>query len=63
MYKPFFTYEVMIPLSIENVSDGNPAMFQALIFTGSPKVFVREKSSEQGMSLVLHNNAHSLVWF
>lgn len=51
----------MMPLSIENMSEGSPAIFQALISTGSPKVFVKEKSSEQGMSFVLHNNAHSLV--
>lgn len=57
----FSTYEIMIPLSTENMSDGNPAMFQALILTGSPKVFVREKSSEQGISLILHTDVHSFV--
>lgn len=52
-----------MPLSIENVSEGNPAIFQALICTGSPKTFVKEKSSEQGMSFALQNNVHSLVCF
>jgi len=42
----FFTYEIMMPLSTENASEGSPAMFQALISTGSPRVFVKEKSSE-----------------
>lgn len=50
-----------MPLPIENVPDGSPAMFQALISTGSPRVFVKEKSSEQEMSFVLHSNVHSLV--
>lgn len=44
---------------MENKSEGNPAMFQALIFTASPKVVVREKSSEQGMPLALHVNIQS----
>lgn len=39
----------MMPFSIEKLSVGRPAMFQSLIFTGSPRVPVTEKSSEQGM--------------
>jgi len=50
-----------MPLSTENMSEGNPAIFQALISTGSPKVVVKEKSSEQGMFFALHSNVHSLV--
>lgn len=50
-----------MPLSIENMSEGSPAIVQDLIVTGSPRVFVKEKSSEQGMSFVLHSNVHSLV--
>lgn len=38
-------------LSIEYVSRGNPVMFHAWIFIGSPRVLVRLKSSEQGISL------------
>jgi len=40
---------IMIPLSTENASVGRPAMFQLRIFTGSPSVAFREKSSEQGI--------------
>lgn len=41
----------MTPLSIEKESLGRPAMFQALILMGSPKVLLREKSSDEGMFL------------
>lgn len=37
------------PLSMEKVSLGKPAMFQALILIGSPSVLVSEKSWEQGI--------------
>ena len=39
----------MTPLSMEKLSVGRPAMFQALILMGSPNVLLREKSSEDGM--------------
>lgn len=42
----------MTPLSIEKVSLGRPAMFQALILMGSPSVLLREKSSDDGMFLL-----------
>lgn len=41
----------MTPLSIEKESLGRPAMFQALILMGSPRVLLREKSSDDGMLL------------
>lgn len=41
----------MTPLSIEKESLGRPAMFQALISIGLPRVLLREKSSEDGMFL------------
>ena len=41
----------MTPLSMEKLSVGRPAMFQALILMGSPRVLLREKSSEEGMFL------------
>lgn len=51
--KPLFvTYQrlelsTMTPLSTENMSVGKPAIFQALIFIGSPRVLLKEKFSEQ----------------
>ena len=45
----YYTYDNMMPLSTENWSVGRPAMFQARIFTWSPSVAIREKSSEQGI--------------
>jgi hypothetical protein len=39
----------MIPLSTLNESTGKPAIFHALIFTGSPRVEFKEKFSEQGI--------------
>lgn len=39
----------MTPLSTENMSVGKPAIFQALIFIGSPRVLLKEKFSEQGI--------------
>lgn len=41
----------MTPLSMEKVSVGRPAMFHALILMGSPRVLLREKSSDDGMFL------------
>lgn len=38
-------------LSMENESLGRPAIFQALILMGSPKVLLSEKSSEDGILL------------
>ena len=43
-----------IPFSMEKESVGSPAMFQSRIFTGSPRVEVREKSAEQGMFRCWH---------
>lgn len=39
----------MTPLSTEKTSVGKPAIFQALIFIGSPRVLLKEKVSEQGI--------------
>ena len=39
----------MMAFSIENESDGNPSIFQALILTGSPKTFDNEKTELEGM--------------
>ena len=38
----------MTPLSIEKLSLGKPAMFQACILIGSPRVLLRENSAEHG---------------
>ena len=54
-------YLMMIPFSIEKLSVGRPAMFQSLIFTGSPKVPVTEKSFEQGMLVSRQAFTHSAV--
>ena len=54
-------YLMMIPFSIEKLSVGRPAMFQSLIFTGSPKVPVTEKSFEQGMLVSRQAFTHSTV--
>ena len=54
-------YLMMIPFSIEKLSVGRPAMFQSLIFTGSPKVPVTEKSFEQGMLMSRQAFTHSTV--
>ena len=40
-----------MPLSIEKLSLGSPAMFHSLILTWSPSVVLRENSSEHGMPL------------
>lgn len=56
------TDEMMMPLSMEKLSEGNPAMVQALILTGSPREFIRDMCGEQGMSLLLHRLIHSCVW-
>ncbi len=50
----------MIPLSIEKASTGKPAICQARILTGSPRVLVNENVSEQGIFLALHSLFHSL---
>ena len=52
----FSTYHLlelstMTPLSTEKLSVGKPAMFHALILIGSPRVLLREKSSEHGIFL------------
>ena len=52
---------MMIPFSIEKLSVGRPAMFQSLIFTGSPRVPVTEKSFEQGMLVSRQASTHSAV--
>lgn len=51
----------MIPLSIEKLSEGRPAMVQLRIFTGSPKEFISDMFLEQGIPLVLHMSIHSSV--
>jgi len=51
---------MMIPLSTEKASVGSPAIFQLRIFTGSPSVALREKSSEHGIpfafTCLINNN-------
>ena len=42
----------MTPLSMEKASVGKPAMFQARIFIGSPRVLLSEKSVEQEIPLL-----------
>jgi hypothetical protein len=46
----------IIPLSTEKLSTGKPAICQLLILTGSPRVTLREKFSEQGIFFDLHNS-------
>ena len=50
----------MIPLSTEKASTGNPAICQALIFTGSPSVVVNENVSEQGTFFALQASVQFL---
>ena len=52
-------YLMIMAFSTEKLSVGRPAIFQALIFTGSPRVLVREKSEEHVifMSLTIFNQA------
>jgi hypothetical protein len=52
----------MIPLSTENWSVGRPAIFHARILTGSPRVAIREKSSEHGIPLSLTDLIHASIW-
>lgn len=54
-------YLIIIPFSIEKLSVGRPAMFQSLIFTGSPSVPVTEKSSEQGILMLRQALTHCTV--
>lgn len=58
----FSTHEIMIPLSMEKLSDGSPAMVHARIFTGSPSEFIRDMLGEHGISLLLQRFIHSSVW-
>lgn len=58
----FNTHEIMIPLSIEKLSDGRPAMVHERIFTGSPREFIRDMLGEHGISLLLQRFIHSSVW-
>lgn len=51
----------MIPLSTENTSAGNPAMFQDLIRTGSPSISRSWKSWLQIICKSVHNCTHSLI--
>lgn len=39
------------PFSIEKLSHGNPARFQACILIGSPRVLLKKNSSEHGIFL------------
>lgn len=56
------TYDNIIPLSMENESVGKPAMFQARIFTWSPRVAISEKSSEQGIPRSFTLFIHTSIW-
>lgn len=51
----------MIPFSTEKLSVGRPAMFQALIWTWSPSVLLRENSVDVGIPIVLTSVNHSLI--
>mmetsp|Transcript_24064 Transcript_24064/g.39547 ORF Transcript_24064/g.39547 Transcript_24064/m.39547 type:complete len:109 (-) Transcript_24064:1039-1365(-) len=48
-----------MPFSTEKLSVGRPEIFQARTFIGSPKVWLSEKSEEQGISFCLQSSAHS----
>ncbi|KER31298.1 hypothetical protein T265_02479 [Opisthorchis viverrini] len=52
-------FVTIIPLSIEKLSTGNPAIFQLRIFTGSPSVSAIRNTSEQGTSNLIHSSCHS----
>ena len=56
------THLMMIPLSTEKLSVGRPEMFHSRIFTGSPRVVLRENSSERGIPFAEQNLHHSLIW-
>ena len=56
-------FETMMPFSVLNASTGSPAICQALILIGSPKVVVREKLSEQGISLFIQRSCQSNIAF
>ena len=56
------THLMMIPLSTEKLSVGRPEMFHSRIFTGSPRVELRENSSERGIPFSEQNLHHSLIW-
>ena len=60
--KKSYTYDNMMPLSTENESVGSPEMFHCLIFTGSPRVAIREKSSEQWIPLSFTLLIQISVW-
>lgn len=61
---------MMMPFSVEKLSVGRPAMFQARILTGSPRVLIREKSGEHGRpfsTTVFSHSAepswmHTFIW-
>ena len=53
--------ETMMPLSMLKLSTGRPAIVQARIFTGSPRVAFRENVSEQGMLRAVQFECHSAV--
>ena len=56
------THLMMIPLSTEKLSVGRPEMFHSRILTGSPRVELRENSSERGIPFSEQNLHHSLIW-
>ena len=56
------TYDNMMPLSTENESVGSPEMFHCRIFTGSPRVAIREKSSEHGIPFSFTLAIHISAW-
>jgi hypothetical protein len=53
--------ETMMPLSTEKLSAGSPAIFHALMTTGSPSVAISEKFSAQGMPSFVHNWFQSVI--
>ena len=54
----WFVYLMTIPLSIEKLSVGKPAMFQERIRTWSPRVEMRENSFEHGIPRFLTASIH-----
>jgi hypothetical protein len=50
-----------IPFSLETLSDGKVAMFQALKTTGSPRILTRLKSSLVGISSSRHYVTQALT--
>ena len=51
----------MIPLSMEKLSTGNPAICQARTVIGSPSVEFNENTGEHGIPWAEHTFLHSAV--